>query len=86
MTGLLGTALILTGYIMLALRRDASYAFAVASLVWFIHGYRMQDGWLMTANGIAVTLATIAIVRGQLAARRGAVEVGEGSRSGAGLA
>jgi len=81
-TGLVGTALILTGYVMLALRRDPAVAFAVASLVWMIHGYLAADWWLFAANAIAVMLATISILRAKRSRRRGlprqtAEQVGE---------
>ncbi|MGL4176976.1 MAG: hypothetical protein ACRCSN_12955 [Dermatophilaceae bacterium] len=69
MTGLVGTLLILTGYLLMALRRDPAVAFATASLIWMIHGFRQEDWWLFTANLIAVVFATIAVIRAQRAKR-----------------
>ena len=65
MTGFIGTALILLGYLWMALRKDPAWVFAAGSAVWMAHGIIHEDWWLMACNAATTALGIIAIIRGR---------------------
>jgi hypothetical protein len=63
LTGFLGTMLVALGYLFMALRKEASPAFTVASIIWIIHAVFSRDVWLLISNSITFLLGLISVIR-----------------------
>jgi hypothetical protein len=62
-TGLLGTTLVSLGYLFLALRKEASLTFTIASIIWVVHAIFIKDFWLLISNSITTLLGLISVIR-----------------------
>jgi hypothetical protein len=65
LTGLVGTMMVLLGYVLMALRRNPAVAFTLGSAIWVLHATLHRDWWLLTCNVATSILGTISILRGR---------------------
>jgi ABC-type Co2+ transport system permease subunit len=66
LTGLVGTMLVLGGYLTMAMRRDPAIVFTVGSCVWIVHAAMHRDWWLLACNAATATLGSVSVIRGYL--------------------